>query len=156
MEILTELVSYIKNVFPVQASEQWGAFLVEEILGPAQREVNPRESWGIRSPPPRREETQSGEEEREMSHFRNQPLTGLEARRMSALGPAWTLHVPTPPPLTDTQTHRHGTVTHHGPVSHQPSSRSIHTTMFGFIFIMKKFRELGYQKADGFPGLESP
>lgn len=37
-----------------------------EILGPAQREVNPRESWGIRSLPLKGEETQGREKEGEI------------------------------------------------------------------------------------------
>lgn len=84
-----------------------------EILGPAQREVNPRESWGIRSPPLKGEETQSREEEGEIfPTLGNQPLNLLnllEERRVTPLIPKRVLHVPTPP----IRTHRHSTVTSH-------------------------------------------
>lgn len=73
---------------------------------------------------------------------------------MTPLTPKWTLHDPTAPQHMYTQTQ--GSYQPLKPFFHQPISRNSHTTMFGFLFIMKKFKELGYQKADGFPGLESP
>lgn len=136
MESLADLVPLIKIFFFSSSSirKQWDSLVA--ILGPAQRKVNPRESW---EPEPllsrkKHKRAEGGQKERDFPTLGNH-LQNLQGRGMTPLTPRWTLHAPPTPTYGHT-----GTVPSPatGPLFHQPASRSIRTTMFGFLFVMEK------------------
>lgn len=121
---------------------------LEAILGPDQRGVNPGESGSLLS---REKQHKVGTNRERFSHFGKSTAESI-GKGNDSINPQMGSSCPHPTP------------THGHPVQllpprtlfPHPKSSSAHTAVFGFLFVMKEFKELGYQKADGFPGLESP
>lgn len=119
------------------------------ILSPVQSRVNPGES----GPPLSGEKKHKVGTKREQFSCFGKRTAESTGGRNDSINPQMDSSCPHPTPAYGHTALLPAT----DPLRPQPTSRrSTHTTMFGFLLTMKEFKELGYQKADGFPGLASP